>query len=829
MPALLKLRDTFKSNFDRPAPRWGIASIAAAILIGTAVYNYHQIDRELTSVALSRRAAVAQLISNTLSEKFGRSIDVGVSLSTRVQFRKLVAAKKWAEASEILRGVPSDFPYIDRMFLVDPQGTLQADVPSLPGVRGNNFEYRDWYQGVSRNWRPYISGIYSREAAPQLQVFTVALPIKSAGGQVVGILGLQIRIESLLQWLEAIKLDLSALIYLVDPKDQMVFHSRQGDQKKIISMAAPQLIKKMLSQKDDVEIGFDEVQQQESIISLASLPDYGWSVVVIQPASSSIVLKSRDRQLRMLLAGYGFILLLGVITAILLLRIVSARQRAESDAHFVTIVNTATDAIISVDQDQRIVLFNHGAEIIFGYSAAEMLGQPLDRLLPKQLGEIHRSHIQNFASAPEVSRASRHMAKGREISGRRKDGTEFPVEASIAKSTVNGQLTLTAILRDVSERKHAEDALRASESRYRTLFDTLIEGFCTIEMIFDDNGKAMDYRFIEINPAFEKQTGLHNAQGKLMRDLAPDHEAHWFEIYGKIALTGEPAQFENEAKALGRHYSVCAYRIGGPESRRVAILFNDITERKQAEMRIKQLNADLEHRVIERTSELAAVNKELEAFSYSVSHDLRAPLRSIDGFSQALLEDYAGGLDDQARDYLNRVRGATQRMGLLIDDMLTLSRVTRAGMRRGTVDLSALAADVLEELRKSEPERKVDWHIEPGLIVSGDAQLLRVVLDNLLSNAWKFTGNAANARIEFGAMHNDGTMEFFVRDNGAGFDMTYADKLFGAFQRLHTANEFPGTGIGLATVQRIISRHGGQVRAEGVPGQGATFFFTLPD
>ncbi|HLD13925.1 MAG TPA: ATP-binding protein, partial [Burkholderiales bacterium] len=236
-----------------------------------------------------------------------------------------------------------------------------------------------------------------------------------------------------------------------------------------------------------------------------------------------------------------------------------------------------------------------------------------------------------------------------------------------------------------------------------------------------------------------------------------------------------------------------------------------------------------EQRVVERTAQLDAANKDMEAFSYSVAHDLRAPLRSIDGFSQVLIEDYAGQLDEPGKDHLNRVRAATQRMGHLIDDMLALARVTRAEMRRATVDLSALAADVLAELQKSEPERKVDCRIEPGLVASGDAQLLRVVLANLLGNAWKYTARQPQPRIEFGALRNaDGAPTYFVRDNGAGFDMAYAGKLFGVFQRLHTLAELPGTGVGLATVQRIVHRHGGQVRGEGMPGQGATFSFTLP-
>jgi signal transduction histidine kinase len=237
--------------------------------------------------------------------------------------------------------------------------------------------------------------------------------------------------------------------------------------------------------------------------------------------------------------------------------------------------------------------------------------------------------------------------------------------------------------------------------------------------------------------------------------------------------------------------------------------------------------AELEEHVAERTAELAALNAELEAFAYSVSHDLRAPLRGINGFSQALLEDYADKLDAEGQDYLRRVLAASQHMGQLIDDLLKLSRVTRAEAYHETVELSALAQMIATELQHQEPERQVEFVIEDGLTAKGDSRLLRVVLENLIGNAWKFTAKKPRARIEFGDERLNGRRAYFVRDDGVGFDMAYADKLFGAFQRLHSATEFDGTGIGLASVQRIIHRHGGRVWAEGELEQGATFFFTL--
>ncbi|HYD33269.1 MAG TPA: ATP-binding protein, partial [Methylophilaceae bacterium] len=291
------------------------------------------------------------------------------------------------------------------------------------------------------------------------------------------------------------------------------------------------------------------------------------------------------------------------------------------------------------------------------------------------------------------------------------------------------------------------------------------------------------------------------------------------QVFEHGRVTNYPLTIQHvDGKLIEVMYNASVYKDERGVVLGVVAAARDVTAQRQAEREI--------HR---RTAELQVANQELEAFSYSVSHDLRAPLRAIDGFSQALIEDYSEKLDGVAKNYLDRVRAATQRMGHLIDDMLALSRITRVEMRHQTINLSDMATEVLMELQKTDADRKVDWLVQPDLVTEGDSNLLRIVLDNLLSNAWKYTGRQSQPRIEFGATSiGDGSREYFIRDNGAGFDMAYVEKLFGAFQRLHLASEFPGTGVGLATVQRIIHRHGGRVRAEGKPGEGATFYFTLP-
>ncbi len=322
-----------------------------------------------------------------------------------------------------------------------------------------------------------------------------------------------------------------------------------------------------------------------------------------------------------------------------------------------------------------------------------------------------------------------------------------------------------------------------------------------------------DGYFKRLNPAFTETLGwsVEEILARPFLDFVhPDDRAPTLGAVEKQVVAGEKIlQFENRYQHKDGSWRVLSWKSVPQPGGFMYATARDITD-------------------IRRTSRaLEAANKELAAFAYSVSHDLRQPLRGMTGFSQILIEDFGPLLPPQARDYLERVQRASVRMGQLIDDMLTLSRVSRDELRRAPVNLSALAAEVLDELCKGEPGRQVECAVAEGLEVTGDGRLLRILLDNLLGNAWKFTGHVAQTKIEFGAIPSNGGRAFLVRDNGAGFDMAYADKLFGAFQRLHDSHEFPGTGIGLAIAQRIVNRHGGRIWAEGSVGQGATFYFTV--
>jgi signal transduction histidine kinase len=539
--------------------------VLPVLLIGA--FSYLQASRDLSAYAYARRQALAYVAAATLKERLDHLQHIGLSLATRVRFRQLISEGKWDAAAEILRSVPNDFPFIDRLFLTDPKGTLTADMPALPAVRGRNFSFRDWYQGVSQNWQPYVSNVYKRTAEPQLNVIAVAVPIKTENQSVIGILVLQLPLNALLEWVKGIDVGPSGFVYIVDRVGRIATHPKFALDRDVIDFSTVPSVRKALSGQRGIEVAWNPIEKEERLTAYEPVPGYGWGVIVQEPTSTAF--EARDVNLRRILIAYGLIVLVAGALAFFILRAMSERERV--------------------------------------------------------------------------------------------------------------------------------------------------------------------------------------------------------------------------AQEIGK------------------------------------LNEDLKQKAVE----LEAANKELEAFSYSVSHDLRAPLRAIDGFARILMDKHMPQLLPEAQRYLKLVRDNATQMGELIDDLLAFSRLSRQPLKRQPVNPGDLARQVLQEIRPDQNGRHLQVSIGDLPPCQADPALLKQVFTNFLSNALKFTRRRDPAQIDIGSLNGNGEPVYFVKDNGVGFDMKYADKLFAVFQRLHRAEEYEGTGVGLAIVQRVIHRHGGRVWVEAETEKGATFYFTL--
>jgi hypothetical protein len=512
----------------------------------------------------------------------------------------------------------------------------------------------------------------------------------------------------------------------------------------------------------------------------------------------------------------------------------------DAQAMLAAIIESSDYAIIGFDLDGVVLSWNAGAEKLYGYERDEIVGKSLSIIVPPERREETERNLQIVRSGGHIhDYPTTRMAK---------DGRAIPISLCVSpiKDGKGEIIGASAISRDISDRVRAEreEARACAEAERRAHEAEESLGF--LEAMMEYVPEA-----ITIVEGPELRVRMRSRHGWEMTGTPPEsllgvslveHPELW-ELLDKDGITRCPMEKVPLYWAVNHGtITLGAERlIRRPEGTSVPVLVNaapirdshghiiggiaswsDITARKRMEDNLRVLNEDLDQRVRERTSQL-------EAFNYSVSHDLRAPLRIIDGFSLALLEDYESRLDEQGRKYLNFVRESAQRMGRLIDDILRLSRVDRAEIQPEDVDLSGLASSIIEELKAGEPERVVAISIERGLTATGDHELLKLMLENLIGNAWKYTAKQSDGRITISSVDRGAEKVFVVVDNGAGFDMTYVDKLFAPFQRLHTDAEFAGNGIGLSIVRRIISSHGGRVWAEGAVGQGASFFFTIPD
>lgn len=497
------------------------------------------------------------------------------------------------------------------------------------------------------------------------------------------------------------------------------------------------------------------------------------------------------------------------------------RRSQELASRLVGIVESSSDAIAGKTLNGIVTSWNSGAEEMFGFGAAEMIGQPISRIIPPaRLGE-EREILARIARGERVE----HF----ETERRRKDGTLITVSVTVSpiKDPAGNVVGASKIARDITEAKRTYEALRRSEAEFRTLAEAMPQ----IVWATDAHGANLYF-----NQRWMDYTGLtleESLGDGWNKPFHPDDRQRAWEAWQK-AVAGI-ADYSLECR-LRRADGVYGWWwiMGAPLRAADGTILkwfgtcSDVNERKEAEQAVTRLTAELEQRIADRTAQLAAANKELEAFTYSVSHDLRAPLRAVDGFSQAVMEDFGPQLPEEGQRQLRTIRESAQRMGALIDDLLAFSQLNRRALNRQIVDMNALARSALADLAPELAGRDVVRTIGELPAAEGDPALLKQVWVNLLSNAVKYTRHREHATIEIGCDTSPaGECVYLVRDNGAGFDMRYVHKLFGVFQRLHSASEFEGTGVGLALVQRVVMRHGGRVWAEAAVDRGATFYFTV--
>jgi signal transduction histidine kinase len=545
------------------------AGLGLSAVIAVAIGSYRAIDEELTQVVLSRRSGVAYLAATTLAEKFDRLTDVGTALATRVRFRELVMAGRWNDAIAILKAVPQDFSFIDRVQLFEPRGTLMAGIPASD-ARAASFAKSEWYGGVSAGWRPYVSAAYQRTESPQVEVFAVAVPISGKDTEVAGILLLQLRLDRFFDWVERIESPRGETIFIVDRAGKLAFHRAPPSRDGLVDFSEAPGVARALAGRAGVERAYSAFDKEEVIAAHMPVGTHGWGVVAQQPAR--LAFEQKDLLLGLLRVAFGLAALLLLMAVYLATRVSGERQRVKEE----------------------------GA-----------------------------------------------------------------------------------------------------------------------------------------------------------------------------------------------------------------------------------VKARLEDRVAERTAQLETANRELEAFSYSIAHDLRTPLRAIDGFSRILVDEFSAALPAEAQRQITVVRSNAQKMGRLIDDLLAFVQLTRQPLKRSAVDMQALVQTCLDELREERQSRAVAVSVAELPAAEGDAALLKRVWLNLISNALKYTRTRSDASVQIGFRPEAREAAYFISDNGVGFDMDYVDKLFGVFQRLHRSEDYEGTGVGLAIVAHIVQRHGGRVWTHAEPGRGATFYFTL--
>jgi len=753
------------------------------VFFGMAAFLGYQHLETTREHALISDRTTSTLLANVLAEHQKAVIGVLRSYASRPLFIAAVKQRNIAAARRHLANLKKNHE-IDLTFVTDPNGILWLNYPIFPKAIGKDLSYRDWYKGISVHWKPYISEVFQLIVANRPLAAAICVPIFDYRGKVIGILATSQRLEFFAGAVERVPFSPHTTVTIVDRMGRILYSNRYTYRKKVTAYPYFSMIVRARTERRQQIEDSRHKDLGKLYLSIDPIGDSGWTVVIERKLDDIY----RSEIMRLAEIG-GTTLLLFVLVGLMLAylrravilrkagELLSAQQAAlESEVRYQSLFENMLNGFAYCR-----MFFEQGQPTDFVYLAVNNAFETLTGLkdvVGKRVSEVIPGIRETDPGLFEVY--------GRVALTGVPERFETYVNALEMWFLISvyspDKEYFVAVFDGITEQKQAEQKLRESEGKYRGIFENAMEGIYQT---------TLEGRYLSINPAFVRMFGFASAEemmaqvtniGKQIYVNNADRER----LKASLADPGYVKEFETEVRRKdGATFWISINARAVRDAKGALLYFEgssmDITDRKRAEEEIKELNAELEQRVIDRTTQLEAANKELEAFSYSVSHDLRAPLRSIDGFSQALIEEYREKLDETGMDYLNRVRKATQRMGWLIDDMLKLSRVTQCDFHRESVDLSKMFREMFEMFQKSEPDRIVEVVIQDGIVAQGDPYLLKIALGNLIDNAWKFTGKTSGARIEFGMFAKDGKTVCYIRDNGAGFDMAYTSKLFGAF------------------------------------------------
>lgn len=817
---------------------WLLLAFVALLPVGAlGMWSYHIAAKSVRDLVRSNNQAAATITGELLGHDLENGLHLAEAAATLPNMIQAVEAHDVEGVRQRLRPMVDAFSWVDRAFVLDTKGILWADFPPAPESLGQDFSFRDYFSRVAGRWQPSVSEVFQRRAKPSVLVVAFSVPVRNAEQQPVGILVHQSRLEQITEWVDSIRVGTGGHVILLDHNGAVAGHPRLSlQERRYEDYARLEPVQRALRGKMTPSYEYvDPISQKAMVGTFMPIDVKGryWVVVAQQPAELAYA-PIRDVKLR-IATGAGFLMLLAIAAAGLLgensRRLKrQAKRLAEQNQHMAqlaAIVESSDDAILSTTPDGLITSWSPGAGRMYGYAPEETVGKPLAMLCTDGCRKDLEPLLQWIREGRALeSHPMVHQAK---------DGHPLNVDLTFSPiRDASGQVVqVSAVVHDITDLKNAEEELR----RVQRFLESIVENLPDMVFVKDAN----ELRFVSFNRAAEELLGYRRAQmiGKNDYDLFPRPEAEFFTAKDRAVLESrqmldipeEPIHTLSKGARVLHTKKIPILDEGGHPIYLLGIS-EDVTDRKQAE-----------EALAEKTRELQRSNADLEQFAYVASHDLQEPLRMIASYVQLLERRYRGKLDADADEFIGYAVDGAKRMQTLINDLLSYSRVGTKGRPFEPTDCEKVLDHVLSDLKGAIEDSHAQVTHNPLPTVNADPVQIAQLLQNLVNNAIKFHGDQP-PRVHISAKPPTEPPDqgqpgqpgpaakewlFSVRDNGIGIPPEHRDRIFLIFQRLHTRQEYPGTGIGLAVAKRIVERHGGRIWVESEPGLGSTFYFTIPE